>query len=89
MYTYRPADVFRVSDSMRYEVHTLPGDAGRYLVADDFYADPMAVRNLLLTTPFPIWERDQSDGNGVDYFDCRQQLQHIGFAFIYIEESSQ
>ncbi len=75
MYPYRPADVFRVNPDARVEQRTLPDDAGRYLVVDDFYADPDAVRRLILTTPYTIWAHHETSRNFVDYYDCRQNIQ--------------
>jgi len=75
MYRFRPTELFRTQAEMDYRRYTLPDGAGRYLVVDDFYADPLAVRRLLLTTPYPAWERDLSGANLVAYSDCRQNIQ--------------
>lgn len=75
MYRFRPAEVFRTNDDFEYRVYTLPNGAGHFLVVDDFYADPLSVRRLLLTTPYPAWERDTTGANLEDYSDCRQNIQ--------------
>lgn len=74
MYSYRPETVFHVNAAPHVALRSLPGDAGHYLVVDDFYADPLALRRLLLSTPYPAWERDTSGANLVDYSDCRQTI---------------
>ncbi|AKS41370.1 DUF6445 family protein [Wenzhouxiangella marina] len=75
MYRFRPSELFRTQAEMDYQAFTLPNGAGRYLVVDDFYADPLAVRRLLLTTPYPAWERDVTGANLQAYSDCRQNIQ--------------
>jgi hypothetical protein len=78
MYRFRASDIFQVNRDLSCQVHSLANGAGRYLVVDGFYADPLSVRRLLLTTPYPAWERDISGTNLVDYSDCRQTF-HLPF----------
>jgi hypothetical protein len=75
MYSFRPEELFRVNEALRYRLYSMPAEAGSFVIVDDFYADPVAVRRLLLTTPYPVWDRDVSGANLVEYSDCRQGFQ--------------
>ena len=67
--------MFRVNPQLDFEVRTLPDDGGRYLICDNFYADADAVRQLILSTPYPMWANTPAQSrNFVDYHDCRHSL---------------
>lgn len=75
---FRPDEVFATNTDLAVQVYEIGRTERPIVIVDDFYREPLRVRELVLTAPAPIWKTQPGGRNFVDYYDCRQRWASIG-----------
>ncbi len=75
MLRYKSEELFEVNEDLRAQVIDV-GQGSKALIIDDFYKNPYYIRELILTTPVPMWKNTPDGLNWKEYYDCRHQLFH-------------
>ena len=71
MYPYKPDELFAINEHPKVELTRLGDSNNMVVVIQDFYKHPEKVRDLVLSTPYPIWKSSETSRNFIDYYDCR------------------
>jgi len=84
MFPYRPEEIFEIHPHAQVVLTELGNSGNKVVVVDNFYVHPEKVRELILSTPYPIWKHNENSRNFTDYYDCRHfmtvpypQAQHL------------
>jgi len=87
MKRFKPLELFAINEELNIQKVKLADDS-LILIIDNFYKKPDNIKDLILSSPVPIWKHTPDTLNFKQYYDCRHSMSFFDEPpFVYVINS--